>query len=316
MKIKRFFAFFILSLILLNSCQSKKNDFESGDSSQLKKGNAISDSTNIVNENFNLNTKNNLEKTGRSFIRSAEVKFKVKNVQSSTEKIEDLTAKYNGYIINSNLQNQINNTSEIAISKDSSLATKTYVVENNITIKIPNAKLDSLLRDLNSMIQFLDNRVIKAEDVSLQFLSNSKEIKRLDIYEKRITKAIDQKGKKLDETNASENTLLERQIQNDKINIQKLSLEDQVDFSTIQIQIYQNEVKFKEIVSNRNNYESIRPYRENLFLKLGDALIDSWYIFEEILLFFTRVWYLALGGILIIIFYRKRKNNKSDKINL
>jgi len=306
MKIKRYFVFFILFFILLNSCQSKKKNNENADIQES----AVFDSINFKNENFNLNTKNNLEKTGRKFIRSADVKLKVKNVQSSTEKIEDLTAKYNGYIINSNLQNQIYSTSEIAISKDSSLLTKSYIVENNITIKIPNAKLDSLLRELNRIVQFLDYRVIKAEDVSLQFLSNSKEIKRLDTYEKRVTKAIDQKGKKLDETNTSENDLLEKQTQNDRITIKKLSLEDEVAFSTIQIHIYQNESKFKEIVSNRINYESIRPYRENLFTRIGDALIDSWYIFEEILLFFTKVWYLILGGILIIIFYQKRKNNK------
>src|SRR6266542_3688031 len=42
----------------------------------------------------------------RKFIKTAELKFKVNNVLYATENMEDLTAKYGGYMIYSNLVNR------------------------------------------------------------------------------------------------------------------------------------------------------------------------------------------------------------------
>ena len=312
MKIKMYFAFFIFSVFLFYACQSEKKEASNDSINKTENVEALADTIGFKNENFGLNTKTNLDKTNRTFIRSAEVKFKTKSVKNTTEKVEDLTAKYNGYIINSNLQTSENYISEIPLTKDSSMVTKSFTVENNITIKVPNQQLDSILRELNSLVIFLDYRVIKAEDVSLQMLSSNWQTKRLDNYEKRMTNAIDSRGKKLLETNISEENLLDRQNQHDQIKINKMSLEDQVAFSTISLHIYQQQSKFKEMIANLNDYKVVRPYRVNIFSRFGDALIDGWYYFEELLLFFARIWFLILAGVAIYIFYRTKKKKKSS----
>ena len=309
MKFKKLFVPYFLWLLLFYSCQSdKKKAYDNAN--QPKNLEELADTALFKQETFGLNTNNNLDKTNRIFIRNAEIKFKTKNVKVSTEKIEDLTTLYNGFINNSNLQTSVSNVSETPISRDSSIITKSFFVENNIIIKVPNQKLDSFLRDLNSLVLFLDFRNIKAEDVSLQILSNNLQIKRLDKYGNRMTKAIDNNGKKLIETNISEENLLDRQNQQDQVKINKLSLEDQVAYSTINLHIYQEESRYKEIVANLSDYVALRPYHQGLFTRLGIALVDGWYYFEEFLLFLARIWFVIIGGAILIYLFKKHNTKK------
>lgn len=61
--------------------------------------------------------------TSKKFIRTAEMKFRVKNVQKATINIEDLAAKHGGYVTYTNLQTTDNHTSITPISEDSILET-------------------------------------------------------------------------------------------------------------------------------------------------------------------------------------------------
>ena len=79
-------------------------------------------------------------------------------------------------------------------------------------------------------IDFLDYRVIKADDVSLKLLANQLAQNRSAENHKRIEKAIDNKGKKINDVMQAENTLAEQKEQNDSSKIEKLSLKDQINF--------------------------------------------------------------------------------------
>ncbi len=254
------------------------------------------------NETFSLNSKNNLERTGRKFIRTADVKCKVKNVRKATDLVEDITIKYNGFIINSNLQTTVDHVEAKPISADSTLETKTYTVANDIMLRVPNRQLDSLMRELNGIVDFLDYRVIKAEDVGLGLLSHELQAKRLKTYEKRATQTIDNQGKKVDESMNAEDDLLDKQNQLDQTVIQSMTLEDQIAYSTVHLQIYQRETIFRELFINPDNSEGYRP---NLFVRLGEALTDGWHIFEELLVFFFRLWFLfVIAGVALVLYRR------------
>jgi len=118
---------------------------------------------------LDLNTKT---PEGRKFIRTADVKFKVKNVMSASEQIEDMAAKYGGFITYSNLENSQENSEYTKISRDSILVTRLVVVQNSMVLRVPNEKLDSLVRQFNKLITYLDFRIIKMDDVTLQFVAN------------------------------------------------------------------------------------------------------------------------------------------------
>jgi len=239
--------------------------------------------------------------TTRKFIRTADVKFRVKSVINATYAIEDIAAKNNGFVTYTNLTSGIYNTSTIAISADSSLESVFYNVENTITVRAPNTLLDTTLKQIAKQILYLDYRTIKAEDVALQILSNKLTKARVQKHEKRLIEAIEKRGKKLNETTIAEENLLEKQEQADNAHISNLSLQDQINYSTINIIIYQRQTVSREVVANEKNTKAYEP---SFGVKLRDALYDGWNILEALLLFIARIWGLILFGVVIFILFR------------
>lgn len=245
--------------------------------------------------------------SNRKFIRTADVKFKVKSVSKSTYAIEDATSKFGGFVIYTNLESNIFSEDRIEISPDSSLITTKFKVENNVTIRVPNTKLDTLLKTISKQIHFLNHRVIKADDVSLTMLSNEMAQKRSDKSKKRLENAIDSKGKKLTDITEAEGNLDSKMEQNDASKIQNLSLKDQVDFSTITLNLYQDESITQEMVANE---KSINSYRPNIGLQLLESLKTGWFMLENIISFIVLIWPILLFAFLGYFGYKRFKRAK------
>ena len=236
-----------------------------------------------------------VEKTDskQKFIRTADIKFKVKNVVRSTYAIENTVQKFGGFVTYTNLQSTIQNQIKTKISQDSTLETTKFTVENNITIRVPNTQLDTVIKSIAKQIDFMDFRVIKADDVSLKLLSNQLSQKRSAIIEKRVEKAIDEKGKKINDIIEAENTLANQKEANDNRTIDNLSLQDQINFSTVTLQLYQNETIRQEIMASEKNSNSYKP---NLGIQILDSLKNGWYVFESIFVFLITLWPFVLIG--------------------
>ena len=259
---------------------------------------AVTDSTSVVSSSAAVENKN----SNRKFVRTADVKFKVKNVAKSTYAIEDATTKFGGFVTYTNLQSNIHSEDKTKVSQDSSLVTTKYKVDNNITIRVPNTKMDTVIKTIAKQIHFLDYRIIKADDVSLQMLSNELAQKRSNSSEKRLENAIDSKGKKLNQIVKAEETLDAKKEQNDASKLQNLSLQDQVNFSTLTINIYQDESIKQEMVANE---KSINAYRPNIGLQIWDSIKTGWFMLENIVSFIVVLWPFALIGFLGFLGYKK-----------
>jgi len=72
----------------------------------------------------------------------------------------------------SNLQSTINDKISTKISQDSTLETTKYQVENTITLRVPQQNMDTVVKEIAKEIDYLDYRLIKADDVALRLLSN------------------------------------------------------------------------------------------------------------------------------------------------
>jgi hypothetical protein len=259
---------------------------------------AATDSTSVVSSSAAVENKN----SNRKFVRTADVKFKVKNVAKSTYAIEDATTKFGGFVTYTNLQSNIHNEDRTKVSQDSTLVTTKYKVDNNITIRVPNTKMDTVIKTIAKQIHFLDYRIIKADDVSLQMLSNELAQKRSNSSEKRLANAIDSKGKKLNQIVKAEETLDAKKEQNDASKLQNLSLQDQVNFSTLTLNIYQDESIKQEMVANE---KSINAYRPNIGLQIWDSVKTGWFMLEHIISFVVVLWPFALIGFLGFLGYIK-----------
>ena len=259
---------------------------------------AETDSTSVVSSSAAVENKN----SNRKFVRTADVKFKVKNVAKSTYAIEDATTKFGGFVTYTNLQSNIHSEDRTKVSQDSTLVTTKYKVDNNITIRVPNTKMDTVIKTIAKQINFLDYRIIKADDVSLQMLSNELTQKRSNSSEKRLENAIDSKGKKLNQVVKAEETLDAKKEQNDASKLQNLSLQDQVNFSTLTLNIYQDESIKQEMVANE---KSINAYRPNIGLQIWDSVKTGWFMLENIISFVIVLWPFALIGFLGFFGYKK-----------
>jgi len=282
----------LVIIALLFSC--KKADYASGEAaadSQTTDSTAVSSSAAVEKKD-----------SKQKFIRTADIKFKVKNVVKSTYAIENAVAKFGGYVTYTNLQSNIHDQIKTKISQDSTLETTKYSVENNITIRVPNTQLDTVIKSIARQIDFLDFRIIKADDVSLKLLSNQLSQNRSAVNEKRVEKAIDEKGKKINDIMDAENTLTNQKEANDNRTIDNLSLQDQVNFSTVTLQLYQNETIRQEIAASEKDSNSYKP---NLGIQIIDALKNGWYILEAVFVFFLNLWPFILIGFGGFFVYRK-----------
>lgn len=256
----------------------------------------------VNTETISSNAAKEKKESTRKFVRTADLKFKVKNVTKSTYAIENIVSKNGGFITFTDLKSNINNHDETQVSQDSILETTHYTVDNTITLRVPNTQLDTVLKSMATEIDFLDSRLIKADDVGLQLLSNKMAQKRLTNHQKRLEKDIDTKGNKLKEINEAENNVLDKETESDNTIINNLSLEDQVNFSTVTLYLYQREVIKQELVANE---KSINAYRPHIGLQILDSLKTGWYIFEGIIAFVARLWSIVLIVVVVWFGYKK-----------
>ncbi|MCV9926229.1 DUF4349 domain-containing protein [Flavobacterium sp. LS1R49] len=288
----------VVIIALLFSC--KKADASREDSFSDSSKNT----TDIISSSAAVEKKD----TNHKFIRTADIKFKVKNVAKSTYAIENATVKFGGFVTYTNLQSTIHNEIQTKISQDSTLQTTKYSVINNIIIRVPNTQLDTVIKTIAKQIDFLDYRVIKADDVSLKLLSNQLAQNRSVENHKRIENAIDTKGKKINDVMNAENTLAAQKEQNDSNKIENIALKDQINFSTITLELYQNQSLKQEVVaSNKDN----NTYKPNIGIEIIDALKSGWYILQGIIVFFLNLWPFILIGTGGFFLYRKYVKNQS-----
>ncbi len=215
----------------------------------------------------------NLKQSNRDFIRTGEVRFQVKNVYKTTLEIEDLVAKYKGFITETTLKNEVARTEELEVSRDSVLRVMLYRVNNHITIRLPQDSLDMFMRDIGKWLVFLDHRIVKAEDVTLSLKAHDMRAKRATNYEQRYTKAIDNQGKELDKTAQAEDNLLQKQNEADQNLLNQQSLRDQVQYSTLTLNIYQTETIHRVMIEN---YRKIEQYQPNFWYKMSESFMIGW----------------------------------------
>ena len=244
----------------------------------------------------------NKQDTIHKFIRTADLKFKVKDVIQSTYDIEDITSRQGGFVTHTHLASNIDYVTSTGISADSMLISTYYTVVNSMVLRVPNVKLDATLKEIAQNIDFLDYRTIQAEDVSLNILANELTQKRIAKNENRLINAIDNRGRRLSETTSAEELLLNKQEQADNAKIANLSLADQISFSTITLSIYQRQSIKREVVSSDKD---IAAYKPGLGARLLESLQQGWNIVTDIIIFIVKLWWLILLAILAYWIYRK-----------
>jgi hypothetical protein len=250
------------------------------------------DDTGIINANLD-------SQKDRKFVRTADTRCQVKSVPKATRNLEELTTKYKGFMTNGHFQSQIVNEFTKPATLDSLLNVKIVRVIQDLTIRVPNMAFDSLLRDIQKLSDFVDYRIIRANDVQLQLLAKTMFIDRFKNYDNNYNKMYGSN------TVYGQDHLLNNQTQNDQKHIDKLRLEDEVNYSTIQINLYQKEYAYQQMVINLDKI----IYKPSIFVHIQEAFYDSLEFLQNILLFVIKTWFVWSVLIFGVFFWRKWKNN-------
>ena len=297
MKLQKIFYLVLLSASIYSCKQSERNEEAMSDAEvSSEDAKAVSSSAAVVDKN-----------SDRKFIRTADLRFKVKNVAQSTYSIENTVAKFGGFVTSTELKSNVVNTSQAKKSSESIVETTRFIVENNMVIRVPNTLLDTTLKTIARQIDYLDYRIIKADDVSLKLLSNDLSQKRNQQNQARVEDAIKNRGKKLGETVDAEDRVYDSQTQSDEAKISNLSMKDQVNFSTLSLSLYQKEAIKRETVANSESEE----FRTSIGVRLIDGLKTGWHILEEIIVFIVHLWAFILIGFLGWFIYKKTRKKSN-----
>ena len=291
----------LCTTLILFSCGASREEM----SNNAAEAKAFADSVSTTIQNINKTPMQ--ADSARTFVRTADLSFKVKDVRAATFDIERIVSEHNGYVTSSILESNINYKNSLRTSKDSMLDIINYTVHNDIVIRIPNADIDKTLTEISVLIDYLDFRKIKADDVTKEFQFAKLSENRFLDHKKRLEKAIDDKEKKLDQMVNAENELIAKQELADGSRINTLELAHDVSYSTITIAIYQKETTKKEAYAYAMPAE---PYTPNFGAKLLDSVLFGFTMLAEVLLFFIKLWPIALmavGIVALIKYLLKRK---------
>jgi hypothetical protein len=238
-------------------------------------------------------------------VKTAGMRFKVKNVEKTAETINQLTALCGGRVVHHDLQSQIVDKRDIVQPNDSLLKMTVYNSTAEMVIKLPSDFVEGFLDSLNHLGVFVDERKMNIEDRTLDYLS-------AELKNKNRGKIVQMKSR-LNYTKANEADILALKDEIVDKKISNLRTDDSAKFSTLNLSIYQNNTLIKEMVAN----DDLSLYNVSFLIRLKLALSRGWYYFSELIVLILHFWGFIVAGAIgwaAVAFYKSWKAKKA--INL
>lgn len=240
------------------------------------------------------------------FVRTADIKFRTKDVRAATYDIENIVQAQGGYVGYTKLESQIDYVEKAPISSDSLMETTHYTVQNTMTLRVPNIHLDSTLRAIARNVEYLNHRTITATDVKLQIIANIQAQKRASKTANRIETRTDKQAAKLGESTEAEAVRDDKQAAADYAAMDNMQLGDQVAYSTVELDMYQRASTVAVVIPNMD-----KSYRPGMGTRLASAMSTGWYMLQSIVVALASIWTLILLAILGYIGFRYYKRSRA-----
>jgi hypothetical protein len=270
----------IIPALTLVACSSGGNHYAEEAASSKRNPVEVADSTTFRNDITALNS------ASRKRVRTADVRCRVNNVFKATTALEHAVIGMEGVIVESTLQNDFGRSEDIPYTADSLKRINLYTPTANLTLRVPAASLDSVVSTLTSMASFIDSRILKSEDKTLDYLSNS--LKNKDATNDSAPVTPGTKYTQLDVVaykDREKENVIDRKIVN-------MSILDDVNYATFSVQLFQPQMADVQIVVNPD-----RVIHADFGTELLNSLRNGTDIFKNVFLFFLQLWpFLLLGA--------------------
>ena len=233
-------------------------------------------------------------------IKTADMRFRVKDVQDTKEKLSAAIKAQGGAVAEFSIQSQVQESDKVKYSSDSLKEITSYRKEGLLVAKVPSEKLDDFTNTVARMAVFVDQQSMKMDDQSIAYLANRLKAQNRQKVIKQLDKTAGKRSKDAETSFYISDDYIDKRIEN-------ISIDNRVKFSTITLSFYQDNTVSTWIVGNDDLYS----YRPGFFQRLGLNLAQGWTFFKELLLGLSTLWvFIALG---IALFFGVRYYLRNTK---
>lgn len=220
-------------------------------------------------------------------IKTADMRFKVKDAVQTKLEISKIVADLEGSIVESSIQTTTLDQERVAYSADSLQETTVFKAEGLIIARVPPAYLNIFSDLIAAGAEQVDSARMQASDQSIAYLRNSLKTKNREEALKAAKILTSREAKSGQELIAMKDGIVDRKMDN-------LDLNQKSKLSTVTLSFYQDKGVRKVIVANDN----LVDHRPGFFKQLSTGLNSGWQMFQEFLLLIARSWILILIAII------------------
>ncbi|WP_295767789.1 DUF4349 domain-containing protein [uncultured Mucilaginibacter sp.] len=238
------------------------------------------------------------EQAGKKVVKTAQMRFKVRNVQTSGEKVGTIARTHGGMITHYDMESTVINDEDMRTNNIDSLKhIAAFTSTADITVQVPPQNLESFLNDVSRLGVYINVRKMDIEDKTLDYLSN--QLKR----QNRMT--IDHKQEKWKPTVKETDAML--RLKDDMVDerIANARIDDLSKYSVVELSLYQSNTISQEIIANNNTGAYQLPIVNRLWL----AVTDGWELFASLFIGLMHLWVfvvLGIGGLLVFRSYKRK----------
>lgn len=296
MKKKMLGLLFLAMMLVLSACSasdemSESKEFSSQDMSEAESSNEIAteEAENVASdsdESAEVSTEGAVVETNRMIIHQASLSVNVKELDKAQANIEQKVAQYGGYIVESNVYQEDDQTSS-----------------GNMVVRIPEKHFEKFLADAEGQAAKVLERNVTGQDVTEQYVDLQSRVKSKRAVEERLLSFMSKAQKTEDLLKISAD--LAKVQEEIEVMVGKMKyLENQTSFSTVELFMSENKVVVPEIESKElNTWEKTKKQlatSTNSLLATGSAFIIFFIGNLPVLLILTLI------GLGVYWFVRKR----------
>jgi hypothetical protein len=238
-------------------------------------------------------------------IKTADMRIKVKDVQTVAEKISKLTLECGGMVMHNNQQANTISQQDLKLSNDSIKRLTVFNRTAELTLKMPTQYLEPFMDSLNHLGIYVNARKLDIEDRTIDYAETA-------MKTENRAESVKLRSKKIKLTQGAADTLLALKDEAVEKKIANMRTDQAAYLSTLTLNLYENNAVHTEVVAN----DDLGVYNTPLSTRLGLALSNGWNVFGDLMVGLVNLWVfvLAIGGVwyAVVYFRRRRKVVKAD----
>lgn len=216
----------------------------------------------------------------KKLIRNANVRMELDNYEEGKTRINKLIEEYNAIISNEAEKRY------------------TYRIENRLTIRLNPTNFDPFIEELDKIALNIVNKSITTRDVTRQYVDLETRLAAKRAIVQRYREIL-QSARSIPDVLAVEENLRKVVEEIESTEGQLRYLKDQVQFSTITLDIFQE-------------FDRPAVSKRGFFSRVGNALGDGWEILQELVIGLFTIWPIVLIiGLLVYLGIRRIRKKKA-----